>query len=1037
MLSKNNFKERLKKMQPKSDRFSIRKLTIGVASILIGTVFWLGSTNTVHADENLTNQSENSVEENKVIIPPSSSNDQAKSFKITSSSEDDNSTTAIDKNKVQDVIVPKDAEESVAEQKNSQKTEQIEKQAQNNTSTQQPNSGLTKNGPGNDENPSNNDNKQIANKAAENENNKNNSSTADQNKTDQNSSLDKLKNNDQFANINKNITNSGLSNDQINQLDNELIKAKTADEITKILNTVNLSDAQKNAIKSIFSKQSINFAKEASSKLIQINDSTAKSIITDDVKYPSIINHNLAKLFPDLTPNIGKNYIFDQYELVYNNRKTNIIITLAVDRNNPTGSGFNVFYYITDKKYTRKINSGSIGSDQEYTSKTIPINWNYYDGSIKITNNAKTLSNMVQEVGMANFSLARIFGYGQISKDPYSDTSRAWGDSIPKRITQTVNYIDKNTGKPISGYDPIKITGLTGQHFTIEDADQIIKGDYLINPKAISGTLSDYEKGQTYYRVWIDDAGNLITEEHTMIDDNGTMHTVVYRSKANSDGSWGDPSKLGEKDIAANKDVTIDGYDIQNPYIPSTKDVNLIYNKLGKIIPVYPNGDPIPDIPNPQYNNDPDDPTQGASTKIPSVPGYHIDPKQDTHDGDIDINANVVIPPSDPSEGTKVIFIADDQHAEIHYIDQDNNNQDIVDFDKLTGKTATVITDDNIQNTIAALEKKGYKLVVDNFSGKGYKYDNDDSTTQKYDIVFKHDHITITPSKPGKPGTPINPDDPNGPKWPDGTDSKSLIRTGQQIIHYRYSDGSKAADDSTQSIEFDHSITYDKVTGKIISDNGWTPASQSYNKINSPSIKGYTPDKAVAGGETVRIDPKTGKGEIDKEYTVIYTKNPDQPTTPSNPTNPTSPTTPSAPNQPTSPAQPTNVPNHPITPQPIKPDVPQPHKDRNNVPKPQPKKPDKHNSNSNIVPHRQNSNYSGNVVPHEQHLSNGYVTKSNGQIINKEGQIVGRVDKVGAVHSSVLPQTGENQETNLISIMLGGVATAISLIGLAGRRKKE
>ena len=41
MLGKNNFKERLRKMelQAKKDRFSIRKLTIGAASVLLGFSF--------------------------------------------------------------------------------------------------------------------------------------------------------------------------------------------------------------------------------------------------------------------------------------------------------------------------------------------------------------------------------------------------------------------------------------------------------------------------------------------------------------------------------------------------------------------------------------------------------------------------------------------------------------------------------------------------------------------------------------------------------------------------------------------------------------------------------------------------------------------------------------------------------------------------------------------------------------------------------------------------------------------------------------
>ena len=39
MLSKRNYKERLRKMEQKTERFSIRKLSVGAASVLIGLSF--------------------------------------------------------------------------------------------------------------------------------------------------------------------------------------------------------------------------------------------------------------------------------------------------------------------------------------------------------------------------------------------------------------------------------------------------------------------------------------------------------------------------------------------------------------------------------------------------------------------------------------------------------------------------------------------------------------------------------------------------------------------------------------------------------------------------------------------------------------------------------------------------------------------------------------------------------------------------------------------------------------------------------------
>ncbi|WP_117118516.1 Rib/alpha-like domain-containing protein, partial [Lactobacillus rodentium] len=54
MFAKNNYKERLRKMEQKTERFSIRKLSIGAASVLIGLSFLGFNSHTAHAasDEN-------------------------------------------------------------------------------------------------------------------------------------------------------------------------------------------------------------------------------------------------------------------------------------------------------------------------------------------------------------------------------------------------------------------------------------------------------------------------------------------------------------------------------------------------------------------------------------------------------------------------------------------------------------------------------------------------------------------------------------------------------------------------------------------------------------------------------------------------------------------------------------------------------------------------------------------------------------------------------------------------------------------------
>ncbi|QNQ81173.1 Rib/alpha-like domain-containing protein [Lactobacillus sp. PV034] len=78
MLSKNNYQERLRKMERKQERFSIRKFSVGAASVLIGVLFFMneGPTNhVVHASEvpghNVTVKSDtgNASAKNEVTQP--------------------------------------------------------------------------------------------------------------------------------------------------------------------------------------------------------------------------------------------------------------------------------------------------------------------------------------------------------------------------------------------------------------------------------------------------------------------------------------------------------------------------------------------------------------------------------------------------------------------------------------------------------------------------------------------------------------------------------------------------------------------------------------------------------------------------------------------------------------------------------------------------------------------------------------------------------------------------------------------------------
>ncbi|MEY8572761.1 YSIRK-type signal peptide-containing protein, partial [Lactobacillus intestinalis] len=287
-----------------------------------------------------------------------------------------------------------------------------------------------------------------------------------------------------------------------------------------------------------------------------------------------------------------------------------------------------------------------------------------------------------------------------------------------------------------------------------------------------------------------------------------------------------------------------------------TKEVTVTYTPNGKIIPVDPNGNPIPNAPTPTYTNDPTDPTKVTPDEpTPNVPGY--------------TPSTPTVTPTDPGKDTPVPYTpetpAKDQVAIVNYVDSDEGNKLITTSGDLTGKAGTKI-DYSTTSTIQDLENKGYVLVNDGFPA-GAVYDNDDNTTQIYTVVLKHGTTTITPDKPGKPGEPINPNDPDGPKWPDNTGENSLTKTGTQTIHYVYSDGRKAKDDNVQSFDFTKSAVVDKVTGAIISQTGWNVDSHTFGNVDTPVIDGYHADKRTAGGTTITPE------DLTKEVTVTYTPN--------------------------------------------------------------------------------------------------------------------------------------------------------------------
>lgn len=91
-------------------------------------------------------------------------------------------------------------------------------------------------------------------------------------------------------------------------------------------------------------------------------------------------------------------------------------------------------------------------------------------------------------------------------------------------------------------------------------------------------------------------------------------------------------------------------------------------------------------------------------------------------------------------------------------------------------------------------------------------------------------------------------------------------KTVTETIHYNFADGTKAHDDSVQEVTLNRAnqvLPYGKHS--VMSEGQWNTG--TFNEVQSPAIKGYTPD--IKTVEKVTVDSNTGN----IEKTVTYTKN--------------------------------------------------------------------------------------------------------------------------------------------------------------------
>lgn len=525
------------------------------------------------------------------------------------------------------------------------------------------------------------------------------------------------------------------------------------------------------------------------------------------------------------------------------------------------------------------------------------------------------------------------------------------GSTIPISVTDTLkstiqSYLDK-------GYviDPDKVSG-TVPH-TFDFSDQAANGAdkehqvvtiYLthgtvtvtgndpktpgepINPEDPNGSKYSSQAGKDNLVIssqniihYYDEAGNKLRDDKVTTDDS-TLTREVTIDKVTSDvistGKW-----TGGKEYENVNTPVVNGYytdrvsagastvtpadadpnsgRVHNGVI--TNETTVIYHPMGHIIPIDKSGNPIPGAETPIFNNDPNDPTKGSTTKSPIIRGYHLETPSDS-----------AITPDEPGKDRPVVYVADTQELILKVHDEDTQSYlgDPVIFDGYTDQEVGNSPVDKLEELKKKYLDLGYEIVEIPQLDKNYDDTPNvggepDKEPQVFVLKVKHRIVPVTPDDPKTPDD-IIPD--SNQNYPGGLTETDLSRTITRTIVVNFPSGT--SQEIKQVVTYTRTATVDAVT-KEVKYSAWTTKNSNWPKYVAPVVPGYTPDKDMieltyvpADGKDVTIEINyTADPEPDEPRTPVKPGEPITPVTPTKPTTPTKPVTPTKPSKPKKPAK--------------------------------------------------------------------------------------------------------------------------------------
>ena len=276
-----------------------------------------------------------------------------------------------------------------------------------------------------------------------------------------------------------------------------------------------------------------------------------------------------------------------------------------------------------------------------------------------------------------------------------------------------------------------------------------------VNPNDPDGpkwpTQDQYTKDYTSTVEFVDDQGNKIPG----LDDD--VQTSTWTRTLNVDKVTGDvlnPAEPWTPDKPTYDEVNVPvvpGYYADQPEVPAKPTVQenitdkVVYKPMGKIVPVDPSGNPIPDAPTPQYPNDPTDPTKTTPNQpVPEIPG--MTPQ------------TPVVTPENPGKDTPVVYEMNKHSLTERFVDEAGQE-----ISSTVVKGTEYVKNDKYNVTGDAKVIDGYYLTAVPSNAEGTFGDENVTVTFTYAKLGKI--IPVDPSGnpiPDAP-TPQYPNDPTDP----------------------------------------------------------------------------------------------------------------------------------------------------------------------------------------------------------------------------------------------------------------------------------